>query len=117
VEVEDSRGIRLVKGVLLIRQMRQIKAVLPRLQKTMFWLAPLDARLAVLKAYHDEGYGRGDLVAGASTERFFQEFEKNRPQLIRDMAFVRMVTRLYAIRNRDRLFTVKAGGIDVLARE
>jgi hypothetical protein len=108
-ESEDRAG-RIGSWIALIREKPKVEAALPRLWKIQFVLERVCARLAVLKDYYEEGYGRGDLGSGESALQFFQSFERDRPELERKMAWVRKVVRLYTLRNGGRLLTVALGG-------
>jgi hypothetical protein len=96
-------------------QRKEINEALKRLRVNLFFFERIYARLLELKEYHDEGIGRGVVRYGQASEtttQFFQRFEQERRDLERKMARVRLVARLYALRNEGRIPWGGFGGED-----
>ena len=96
-------------------QRKEINEALKRLRVNLFFFERIYARLLELKDYHDEGVGRGVIRYGQASEtttQFFQRFEQERRDLERKMARVRLVARLYALRNEGRIPWGGFGGED-----
>ena len=89
----------------LIRDKKRIIGHLFALRKTLYIFERVYFRLDELERYYREGYGRGSLQPGLSTDEFFQVFDRDRRTLARQMAVVRYVTKLYALRNDGRFPT------------
>ncbi|MBN1837290.1 MAG: FecR domain-containing protein [Spirochaetales bacterium] len=101
---EDRRGQ--VGGRMAV--LRDKKALLPHLfelRKTLFLFERVYFRLEELERYHREGYGRGSVQPGLSSSEFFRQFDRDRELLERQMAEVRYITKLYALRNEGRFPT------------
>lgn len=96
-----------------MRESREIVGALLRLRKTLFLFERVHARLLALGDYHAQGLGRGDIryddTSRESTTQFFQRLERDRRDLERKMARVRLVARLVAVRTGGRL---PGGGFD-----
>jgi hypothetical protein len=94
----------------------QLRALGPALKRLRGELVPLErihARLAVLQKLHEQGIGRGIVRYGQTSEttaRFFERFARDRRVVERRMATVRLVARLYARRNGDRIPGGSFGG-------
>jgi hypothetical protein len=96
-------------------QRKEINEALKRLRMNLFFFERIYARLLELKEYHDQGIGRGLIRYGQASEtttQFFQRFEQERRGLERKMARVRLVARLYALRNEGRIPWGGFGGED-----
>jgi hypothetical protein len=95
---EDRRG-KLGSSMEIMREKRDIVRHLFALRKTLFRFERVYFRLLELKGYHDRGFGRGTLTAGETTTQFFQKLEREKRDMMRKMAMVRYVAKLYALRN------------------
>jgi hypothetical protein len=105
---EDKKGQ--VGGRLeVMKEKKEIIGLLFKLRKTLFRFERVYYRLLELKAYHDQGYGKGFIRTGVTTDDFFAGMEKDKKDLERAMATVRYVAKLYALRNNG---TVPTGAFD-----
>jgi len=97
----------------VMRESKEIVGALLRLRRMLFLLERVHARLLALGGYHAQGLGRGDIQYDAAsretTTQFFQRLERDRRDLERKMAKVRLVARLVAVRSDGR---VPGGGFD-----
>ena len=101
---EDRRG-QIGGRMAVMREKKRLLVHLFELRKTLFIFERVYFRLAELERYYEEGYGRGSLQPGLSTGEFFRQFEQDRRVLERQMAEVRYVIKLYALRNEGRFPT------------
>jgi len=101
---EDSRG-KLGSAMELMKEKKDIVRHLFALRKTLFRFERVYYRLLELKDYHDQGFGRGTLESGESTTVFFQKLEREKGDMLRKMATIRYVAKLYALRNNGRVPT------------
>jgi hypothetical protein len=104
-QAEDRAG-KIGGAIEVAKEKKEVVGALFRLRRTLFVFERIYLRLLELKGYHDEGYGRGTIRYGATSEtttQFFARFERDRRDLERKMASVRLVARLYAQRNEGRL--------------
>ena len=83
------------------RDKRAVGATMMRLRKSQFLLERVYFRLLRLKTLHDQGIGKGTLPGGITTDRFFDQLQRERGDVELRMATVRNVARLYARRNRN----------------
>jgi hypothetical protein len=85
-----------------VMEREELWGPLTRLRRTLVILERIYPRLVELKEYHDQGLGRGEIVYDEqhreATTVFFRRFERDRRDLERKMARVRLVTRLFAAR-------------------
>jgi hypothetical protein len=87
-------------------QRKELNDALKKLRLNLFFFERIYVRLLELKEYHDEGFGRGTIRYGLTSEtttQFFQRLESDRRVLERKMAKVRSVARLFALRNDGRV--------------
>jgi len=89
----------------LMRDKKRIIGHLFALRKTLYVFERVYFRLDELERYYQEGYGRGSVQPGLSSAEFFRTFDRDRQTLARQMAEVRYVTKLYALRNEGRFPT------------
>jgi hypothetical protein len=101
---QDRRG-QLGGRMELMRDKKRIIGHLFELRKTLFLFERVYFRLAELERYFQEGYGRGSVRPGLSSTEFFRAFDRDRETLTRQMAEVRYITKLYALRNDGRFPT------------
>jgi hypothetical protein len=101
---EDRRG-KLGGAMDIMREKKDIVRHLFALRRTLFKFERVYFRLVELQAYHDQGYGRGTIAAGESTSQFFQRLERDKKVMLKKMAVIRYVTKLYALRNDGRVPT------------
>lgn len=76
------------------KEKAEIADLIADLRETQFLLERVHFRLLGLKDYHDQGLGDGEIRHGLTTTEFFERFEKDRAELEREMAKVRLVTKL-----------------------
>jgi hypothetical protein len=101
----EDRGGRLGTRMELMREKKDIVRHLFALRKTLFRFERIYFRLLELKGYHDQGFGRGALEGGETTVVFFQKLEREKREMLRRMAAIRYVAKLYALRNDGRVPT------------
>jgi hypothetical protein len=101
---EDRQG-RMGGRMELMRDKKRIIGHLFELRKTLYLFERVYFRLDELERYYREGYGRGSVQPGLSSEEFFRLFDRDRQTLAGQMAEVRYVTKLYALRNEGRFPT------------
>jgi len=101
---EDRRG-RVGSRMETMRENKRIVGRLLDLRKTLFVFERVYFRLDELQQYFEEGYGRGEVRPGLSAAGFFELFERDRETLAGQMAEVRYITKLYALRNQGRFPT------------
>lgn len=82
-----------------ISEKRKVIGSLLRLRTTLFLFERVYFRLVELEDYHREGYGRGKLPGGGSTDEFFARFDAEKSQLAKRLSRVQYAARLYARRN------------------
>jgi len=103
---EDRAG-RIGTRTEAMSQLKELGPVLKDVRQTLFLLQPVYLRLLELREYHDAGFGRGiiryDDRTSETTTQFFLRLEQDRRDLERKMARVRLVARLYALRNEGRI--------------
>ena len=95
---EDRKG-KTGGAMDVMREKKEIIRHLFALRTTLFKFERVYFRLLELKDYHDQGFGRGTIAAGETTTQFFQKLEREKKDMLRKMAVVRYVTKLYALRN------------------
>jgi hypothetical protein len=95
---EDKAG-QIGGTIEVMREKKEIVGDLFKLRKTLFIFERVYYRLLELKEYNAQGYGRGLVEPGLSTDRFFQRIGQEGRELERKMATIRYVTKLYALRN------------------
>jgi hypothetical protein len=95
---EDRKG-KTGGAMDVMREKKEIVRHLFALRRTLFKFERVYFRLLELKDYHDQGFGRGTIAAGETTTQFFQKLEREKKDMLRKMAVVRYVTKLYALRN------------------
>jgi len=81
------------------REKRAVLAPLLRLRRAQFLLERVQFRLLRLKRLHDQGFGQGTLPGGLTTNQFFDQVLRDRPEVNGHMATIRNLARLYAFRN------------------
>jgi hypothetical protein len=101
---EDRKG-KIGGAMDIMREKKDIVRHLFALRRTLFKFERVYFRLLELKDYHDQGFGRGTIAAGETTTQFFQKLEKEKKDMLRKMAVIRYVTKLYALRNDGRVPT------------
>jgi hypothetical protein len=82
-----------------VSEKKQLIGSLLRLRTTLFVFERVYFRLVELEEYHRDGYGRGKLAGGGTTDEFFTRFAAERTQLAKRLSRVQFAARLYARRN------------------
>ena len=80
--------------------MKEKKAIIGHffdIQKVLFTFERAYRKLAMLKVYHDQGFGVGSLKNGTSTSQFFTNMKNDGIDII--IAKIRYIYKLYAKRN------------------
>jgi hypothetical protein len=95
---EDRKG-KIGGAMDVMQEKKEIVRHLFALRRTLFKFERVYFRLFELKDYHDQGFGRGTIAAGETTTQFFQKLEREKKDMLRKMAVIRYVTKLYALRN------------------
>lgn len=92
---QDTVGSRME----ILREKKELIGDLLALRKILFLFERIYFRLQELEAYHEQGYGRGQVRPGLSTAGFFLQFDQEAKGFRDKMAQVRYITKLYAQRN------------------
>jgi hypothetical protein len=100
---EEDRQSRIGQRAEILRERRQIGALLVRLRRTQFQLERVHFRLARLMAYNARGIGTGTLDGGLTTAQFFERFANERKDVQQKLALTRSVSKMYLKRNEGRL--------------
>jgi len=98
----ENRAGRVGSRQEIMAQLKEIGPLLKDLRKTLFFFERTYARLLELREYHEQGFGRGVIPYGEAaetTQAFFQRLERDRADLERKMARIRLVARMFAARN------------------
>ena len=95
---EDAQG-KVGTRMELMREKKEVIGSLLKLRGTLFRFERIYYRLLELKEYFDQGYGRGRLADGTTSEDFFKRMERERGALEVKMAHIRHVAKQYALRN------------------
>ncbi len=96
---QEDRAGKVGTRIELMREKKEIIGSLLKLRGTLFRFERIYYRLTELKEYFDQGYGRGRLADGTTSEDFFKRMERERGALEVKMAHVRHVAKQYALRN------------------
>ena len=86
----------------LMKEKKEIVGILFKLRKTLFRFERIYYRLVELREYYNQGYGKGSIQAGMTTDQFFKRMDGERKDLEKKMAKIRQVARLYADRNEGK---------------
>jgi hypothetical protein len=105
---EDKRG-KIGGAMEVMREKKEIIGSLFKLRANLFIFERIYYRLVELEDYYRQGYGRGLISTGVTTDQFFQKFDAQSKDLERKMAVVHNVARLYALRNEG---SVPGGSFD-----
>jgi len=95
---EDRKG-QIGGRMEVMREKKEIAGPLFKLRGTLFLFERIYYRLQELADYNAQGWGKGLISGGVSSDQFFQKMAKDRKDLEARMAEVRYATRLYADRN------------------
>jgi hypothetical protein len=95
---EDRKG-QIGGRMEMMREKKEIIGPLFRIRGTLFLFERVYFRLVELSDYNTQGWGKGSISAGVSSDQFFQKMAKDRKDLESRMADVRYVTKMYADRN------------------
>lgn len=95
---EDRKG-QIGSRIEIMREKKDVIGPLFRIRRTLFLFERIYFRLVELADYNAQGWGKGLIAAGVSSDQFFQKMAKDRSELEARMAEVRWVTRMYADRN------------------
>ncbi|MEJ2663385.1 MAG: hypothetical protein P8107_04950, partial [Spirochaetia bacterium] len=70
-----------------------------RLKRHLFLFERAFFRLMELEYYYNQGYGHGDIKPGLSAEKFYKEFGEKKPKIIKMIAKLKYLFKLFAKRN------------------
>jgi hypothetical protein len=97
---EDDRGQTPAgDSAKTMSEKKKVVGILLKLRATLFIFERVYFRLIELEEYHRDGYGRGKLAGGTTTDQFFARIAGERAQLARRLSLVQYASRLYAARN------------------
>ena len=82
-----------------MREKKELIGELLELRKILYIFERVYFRLVELEGYYHQGYGRGQIEPGLSSAAFFNRFDREKQVLSEQMAEIRYITKLYAIRN------------------
>ena len=82
-----------------MQEKKEIINHLFRIRGVLFIFERVYFRLWELYAYFQEGYGRGEITPGVTTDAFFKTFAAERADLSKKMGRIRYIIKLYAKRN------------------
>ena len=99
----EDRRARIGQRAEVIRERRQVGAILVRLRRVQFQLERVSFRLARLMAYQARGIGTGTLDGGVTTAQFFERFANERAVVEEKLSRTRSVSKMYLKRNEGRL--------------
>ena len=86
----------------VMKEKKEIVGILFKLRKTLFRFERIYYRLVELQEYYNQGYGKGTIQPGMTTDQFFKRMDGERKDLEKKMAKIRQVARLYAERNEGK---------------
>jgi hypothetical protein len=95
----EDRDRRLGSRMEIMREKKALIGHLLEIRRILFIFERVYFRLAELETYYRQGYGRGLIRPGLSSAEFFQAFAREKVELGRQMARVRYIIKLYALRN------------------
>lgn len=95
---EDRRG-EIGGRMEIIREKKELIGELLKLRKILYIFERVYFRLVELEEYYRQGYGKGQIEPGLSSSAFFKRFDREKQVLGRQMAEIRYITKLYAMRN------------------
>ncbi|MBN2534069.1 MAG: FecR domain-containing protein [Spirochaetales bacterium] len=93
---EDKKG-KIGSTMDIMKEKKKIIGHIYEIQKILFWFKHVYYRLAELKKFHDQGFGRGEIRTGYTTTDFFNSF--TRAEVDSRLADLRYIYKLYAKRN------------------
>lgn len=96
---EDRRG-KVGAKIEMMREKKRLIGHLFKIRRVLFIFERVYFRLAELNAYHNQGYGKGTIRPGLTTDAFFAAFNREKRELGKQMARVRYIVKLYAGRNQ-----------------
>ena len=82
-----------------MREKKELIGELLELRKILYIFERVYFRLVELEGYYHQGYGRGQIEPGLSSAAFFNRFDREKQVLSEQMAEIRYITKLYAMRN------------------
>jgi hypothetical protein len=85
-----------------MKEKKEIVGILFKLRKTLFRFERIYYRLVELREYYDQGYGKGFVQPGMTTDQFFRRMDGEKKELEKKMNKIRQIARLYAERNDGR---------------
>lgn len=110
---EDERGqAPAANSASTMSEKKRIIGSLLKLRATLFVFERVYFRLIELEEYHRDGYGRGRLTGGTTTDDFFARVAGERGQLAKRLSRVQYAARLYAARNDGEFPAGLLGGDD-----
>jgi hypothetical protein len=95
---EDRRG-EIAGRMESMREKKELIGELLELRKILYIFERVYFRLVELEGYYRQGYGRGQIEPGLSSAAFFNRFNREKQELVENMAELRYITKLYAKRN------------------
>jgi hypothetical protein len=97
---EDGSGERpAANSSRTMSEKKKVIGSLLKIRTTLFVFERVYFRLVELEEYHRDGYGRGKLSGGTTTDDFFTRVAGERNQLAKRLSQVQYAARLYAARN------------------
>jgi hypothetical protein len=97
---EDASGqVPASNSAKVMSDKKKIIGSLLKIRGTLFLFERVYFRVLELADYHREGYGRGKLSDGTTTDQFFAKVEQERAQQARRLSRVQFAARMYAERN------------------
>ncbi|WP_028972772.1 FecR family protein [Spirochaeta cellobiosiphila] len=101
-DMEHKQGI-IGSGSQLLRDKKELYRGLVALRKNLFLFERVYFRLIELEDYYNSNKYKGNLRTGYTYQDFFKDFNKDKDALMRKMAYVRYINKLYAMRNEGSL--------------
>jgi hypothetical protein len=95
---EDRRG-EIGGRMESMREKKELIGDLLELRKILYIFERVYFRLVELEGYYRQGYGRGQIGSGLSAAAFFNRFDREKQMLGEQVAEIRFITKLYAMRN------------------
>ncbi len=87
----------------IIREKRAIIGALMNLRRVLFFFERIYFRLNEIRDYMDNAALASEIRRGQTVRQFYEQLDREAPQLMRKMARVRFVAKMYAQRNEGEL--------------
>ena len=101
---EDARG-QIGSGMDVMKEKTAIAKPLLAIRKVCFLFEPVYYRLLELENLHKQGYGRGPIAPGMTSDQFFYKLGNESVELRERMANIRYILKLYSKRNEDGILS------------